>query len=285
MIEQSKEEKTVNASSDVTMALRRTHDMMAQELNRSQFAHDTLKESTLALKELSETYSSLDTLLSSSKNLLGTLLRSQKSDTWYLETAFYVLLATIAWLVWRRLLYGPTWWLVWFPMKIFIRSSMGLLGAAGVVGGGGGQGAGVNSVSVGVTPGLSSITVSQATVVHGSGTRGPQPTGPPPPGQNVRVGGGGRGAPMGQAEQGGGSEDSLTEQVGKIIDESRDQQEADAEGSADTTGETAPDDGGQRAEQPVEPRNPRKRMWEEEVEAPKQAEGGEKEKEKSHDEL
>ncbi|TVY60665.1 hypothetical protein LSUE1_G006621, partial [Lachnellula suecica] len=79
--EMTKEEREVNASSDVTAALRRTHDMMASELSRSQFAHDTLKESTAALAELSETYSTLDNLLSSSRNLLGTLLRSQKSDT------------------------------------------------------------------------------------------------------------------------------------------------------------------------------------------------------------
>lgn len=129
------QDKEVAASSDVTAALRRTHDMMASELSRSQFAHDTLKESTAALAQLGESYSTLDTLLSSSKNLLGTLLRSQKSDTWYLETAFYVLVATIGWLLWRRLLYGPTWWLVWFPMKIFFRSLTGVLTGVGLIGG------------------------------------------------------------------------------------------------------------------------------------------------------
>ncbi|PQE20929.1 hypothetical protein CJF30_00002232 [Rutstroemia sp. NJR-2017a BBW] len=45
----SKEEKEVHASSDVTLALRRTHEMMAGELQKSQFAHETLKQSTETL--------------------------------------------------------------------------------------------------------------------------------------------------------------------------------------------------------------------------------------------
>lgn len=37
----------VNASSDVTSALRRTHDLMQSELSRSQFAQETLGSFTL----------------------------------------------------------------------------------------------------------------------------------------------------------------------------------------------------------------------------------------------
>lgn len=81
-------------------------------------------------------YSGLDDLLARSKGLLGTLLRSQKSDTWYLETACWLLAGTIAWLVFRRLLYGPLWWFVWFPLRLVSRISMGVAGAVfSVVGG------------------------------------------------------------------------------------------------------------------------------------------------------
>jgi protein transport protein SEC20 len=73
-------------------------------------------------------------MLSSSRNLLGTLLRSQKSDTWYLETAFYVLLSTIIWLIFRRIFYGPLWWLVWLPLKLSIRILWGILIATGLAG-------------------------------------------------------------------------------------------------------------------------------------------------------
>ncbi|KAG4428369.1 hypothetical protein IFR05_016151 [Cadophora sp. M221] len=267
-VELSKDEKTVNASSDVTIALRRTHDMMAAELARSKFAHEALNESTAALAQLSETYSTLDTLLSSSKNLLGTLLRSQKSDTWYLETAFYILLTTIVWLVWRRLLYGPTWWLVWFPMKMFIKGWMGVFTAMGLLGGDPSS----PSPSLSVSPVMSSV-MSHATVVHSSGTRGPRPTGGLPGAQHIHVGGGGRGAPMrqGQGSVPERSEESVSDQVGRIIDESENQ-----DGSAEKPAED-PQDGEQVSEE-AEPRNPKKRMWEE----PK---GAEEEERKKHDEL
>jgi protein transport protein SEC20 len=131
----SKEEKEVHASSDVTLALRRTHEMMAGELQKSQFAHETLKQSTETLAQLSENYSTLDTLLSSSKNLLGTLLTSQKSDTWYLESAFYILICTISWLVFRRFFYGPLWWLVYAPLKLSFSTLFGIVGLFGSKGG------------------------------------------------------------------------------------------------------------------------------------------------------
>ncbi|KAF2764760.1 hypothetical protein EJ03DRAFT_331543 [Teratosphaeria nubilosa] len=103
----SKDELEVQASTDVTAALRRTHNLLSTELSRSRFAQETFDQSTAALEQLGETYTDLGTIIDKSKDLLGTLLRSQKSDTWYLETAFYILLALFAWLVFRRLLFGP----------------------------------------------------------------------------------------------------------------------------------------------------------------------------------
>ncbi|KAL7923988.1 hypothetical protein ACQKWADRAFT_288467 [Trichoderma austrokoningii] len=110
--------QTVGASSNVTTALRRTHALIASELTKSEFARQTLTESSAALKKLDESYASLDGMLASSRDLLGTLLKSQKSDTWYLQTALYMLMVTGAWLVFRRILYGPLWWLVWLPLRI-----------------------------------------------------------------------------------------------------------------------------------------------------------------------
>ncbi|RSM16505.1 hypothetical protein CEP52_000125 [Fusarium oligoseptatum] len=110
--------EAVGASANVTNALRRTHDIIQAELARSEFAHQTLTESSAALKELNESYSSLDTMLANSRSLLGTLVQSQKSDTWYLQTAVYMLLTTFCWLFFRRILYGPLWWLVWLPLRV-----------------------------------------------------------------------------------------------------------------------------------------------------------------------
>ena len=108
---------TVAASTAVTNALRRTHDLLQSSVDQSQFASETLATSTAALASLSENYSSLDTVLASSRSLVSSLVRSQKSDTWYLETAFWLCVGTLGWLIFRRWIYGPMWWLVWLPLK------------------------------------------------------------------------------------------------------------------------------------------------------------------------
>ncbi|TKA21759.1 hypothetical protein B0A50_08684 [Salinomyces thailandicus] len=108
------------ATTDVTAALRRTHALLTTELTRSRFAQETFDQSTAALRDLGEHYTDLSTLLATSRNLLGTLLRSQKSDTWYLETAFYLLLVTLGWLVLRRVVWGPVIQLPWFLWRVFV---------------------------------------------------------------------------------------------------------------------------------------------------------------------
>ena len=124
----------VNAASDVTAALRRTHELMLAELERSRFAQETLERGTAQLKQLDEQYTSLDSLLASSKSLLTTLITSQKSDTWYLETAFWILVTTIGWLFFRRILYGPLWLFVLWPVKLGFRFLLFVLSAAGLTG-------------------------------------------------------------------------------------------------------------------------------------------------------
>ncbi|KAL6403374.1 protein transport membrane glycoprotein Sec20 [Ilyonectria robusta] len=123
------DQQIVGASSNMTSALRRTHDLIAAELERSEYAHQTLTESSAALKQLNDSYGDLDSMLASSKDLLGTLLRSQKSDTWYLQTAMYMLMVTGAWLVFRRILYGPMWWLIWLPMRLIFGTGVKVGGA------------------------------------------------------------------------------------------------------------------------------------------------------------
>ncbi|KAF4955305.1 hypothetical protein FGADI_4677 [Fusarium gaditjirri] len=132
------DQQNVGASANVTIALRRTHDLIQAELARSEFAHETLTESSAALKQLNESYGSLDTMLASSKDLLGTLLRSQKSDTWYLQTTFYMLACTLGWLLFRRLLYGPMWWIIWLPLRLIF--GLGTSAGSAVMHAGSGQG-------------------------------------------------------------------------------------------------------------------------------------------------
>ena len=256
--EHSKEDKTVNAASDVTLALRRTHEMMAGELEKSQFANDTLKQSTEALAQLNETYSTLDSLLSSSRNLLGTLLRSQKSDTWYLETAFYVLASTIAWLVFRRLFYGPLWWLIYAPLKLIFYSLFSIFGIMGSKGGSAVE----SSMSISSEAATYSIvpTMSESAVPSSKNTAA------------ISVGNNDqRPAPRAAS--------TMVEEVEHIIDESqRYQAPVKEEIIGDSVGDDFPHDTKAELEEDIvrseesNPGNPKKRMWEEPEEATKETE-------------
>jgi hypothetical protein len=214
---------------------------MQSELSRSQFAQETLGEciplsilskanrteqSTAAISSLSESYSSLDTLLSSSRSLANSLLRSQKSDTWYLETAFYILLATIGWLLFRRVFYGPLWWLVWQPLKLVARVMFAAGGAVGL------SSTSVQSASESFVGVSSAIQDTATAVVTGTMTSASTAWNHEP-------------SPI--------DSDRVIDKIGQMVEES--------EGSAidDITPE-------ERARQEALPRNPKKRMFEAEVE-------------------
>lgn len=265
--EQSQDEKLVGAAGDVTEALRRTHALLSNELSRSQFAHDTLKESSAALGQLSENYSSLDSVLNSTKTLLGTLMRSQKSDTWYLETAFYILVATIGWLIFRRFIYGPAWWFIYLPLKLVWNAWMGVFTVLGLRGGGSAVSSVVQSQSMAATI-IPSATTVQVTV---SGTDSPRV------GMAGRAGRGHLRPPSDDTEPG-----SVSENVGRMVEESREQAQGGPAEEQPQQEQVQREE--QRQEQHQEEqiqRNPKKRVWDEAVEAPKH----EAEQQKHKDEL
>ncbi|KAF6240358.1 hypothetical protein HO173_001969 [Letharia columbiana] len=258
----SQEEILLNASSDVTAALRRTHTLMSAELERSQFARETLETSTKDLATLSESYSNLDTLLSSSRSLVSSLIHSQKSDTWYLESAFYILAATIAWLVFRRLIYGPGWWLLYLPTKWLWRLSLlavqllvgSLSAVAGTVG--------AKNQSSALSQASESIVTSFAQKPTGTGKI---PTfRPNSPAPSVNVGAGGQGAKMQQPQQPSRKEDkTLSDQVGEMAEQSQKEEHTQLENTATAEGEQQGTVLRERRED--EPPNPKKRMWEEPI--------------------
>lgn len=108
----------MNASTDVTVALRRTHSLLQSELSRSQFATETLNSSTAALHDLSTRYTAFDDIVSSSRELITDLIRKNKSDRWYYEKAIQLLIGTLIWILVRRLVWGPVWLLVGVPFKL-----------------------------------------------------------------------------------------------------------------------------------------------------------------------
>ncbi len=133
------DQQVVAASSEATRGLHRLRDNIEKALLVSTATHENLEESSAAMAQVGESYMSLDTMLASSRELLATLVKSQKSDTWYLQTSMYMLLATLGWLVFRRWMYGPLWWLVWLPLRVMFRTSVGV--GSAVVGSGGGASA------------------------------------------------------------------------------------------------------------------------------------------------
>lgn len=247
---------------------------MQGELSRSRFAQETLEQSTAALADLGEKYSDLNTLLANSRTLVTTLLKSTKSDTWYLETTFYILTTTIVWLIFRRWLYGPlTWFLIW-PLKLFFRIVFGVVGL------GTATTAAANSSSPAVPSESSTSLIVKPSATGGAPRRNSDPNAPPP--QNyIRVGGGGRGYYQGDPSP----PESLSQEVGKMAEKTQQQEQAQQQ-------EEVPDHPQLRAQrqQPDEegpvvrgdgtvlkesdkPRNAKKKMWEEDVERAKYEQG------------
>lgn len=215
--QQRADDPVAAASSDLTQSLHRAHRLVQDELARSVALHDHLHESTAQLRQLGGAYGRMEDLLASSRDLLGTLLTSTKSDTWYLQTTFYLLAATLGWLVFRRWLYGPLWWLVWLPLRIVFRTGSTAVGMGMGASKGGGAGA-------------------RMQVVDGAGTRvavemsdGAVPT--------MQVARGGRGENVGEDAVRGMDEDSMIEKVGRILD--RDEQLAAEAGPGAGTGAEA----------------------------------------------
>jgi protein transport protein SEC20 len=243
---------------------------MQSELSRSRFAQETLEQSTAALADLGERYSDLNTLLANSKTLVTTLLKSTKSDTWYLETTFYILVTTLIWLVFRRWLYGPISWFILWPLKIAFRIVFALIPASAV------------TSSAAANP-------STSLIVKPSATGGIPPRQPGQQQANyVRVGGGGRGYPGNPQDP--SSPESLSRSIGKMAEEKAQNMEETQEHPQLRKNKPAPveDEGpvvrGDGTVLPArgedKPQNPKKKMWEESVERGKMegdkrgAEGG-----------
>ncbi|KAL8824017.1 MAG: hypothetical protein Q9191_005367 [Dirinaria sp. TL-2023a] len=253
----SEEEQLLQASSDVTAALRNAHALMSQELSKSQFAQETLDASTATLQSLSESYNNLDNLLSSSRTLVSSLLHSQKSDTWYLESAFWILVTTICWLVFRRILYGPGWWLIYLPLrlvwKLMVFNAQLILSLFATI---------VGSVGAAKQSDAllqASERISTSLIVKPSATGGFPRYQPNMPAPSVAVGAGGSGvkAPQPGAES-SSAEKSLSERVGQMAEQSQEVQRAPSTSSENAGQETV-----LRERNDDEPPNPKKRIWEE----------------------
>lgn len=196
---------------------------------------------------------------------MSNLIYSQKSDTWYLESAFWILVSTIAWLIFRRFLYGPGWWLLYLPTTLIWRLIVSLI-----------------RISFGSLAIFSSAVRSQTTnTVSTSLIIKPSATGGPPrfhrPGMSapsIPVGAGGAGAKDQQDRPPQVQDKPLSEAIGQMAEESRHQQGDQSTNRASqqqqqqqqniNSASTAPPHGTiLRERRSDEAPNPKKRMWEE----------------------
>jgi hypothetical protein len=240
----TQDELALRAADDVTLALRRVHNQLESELARSQFAQQTLDESQQALESLAQSYTGMTDLLKASRSFVGQLVRSTKSDTWFLKSSFYLLAVTIAWLFYRRILYGPLMLLVWWPLRTMWWVTMTSLGAAGL----------------GVRPDVASAPVPKPTLsvsMPGMNARG-MPThqsniqfkSMPLP---AKGGGWNNREPEQQPEEYG---DSMVEEIGRMTEGNDHVVDID---------HLSPEE---RKAQEEQPRNTKKRMMEVDVESP-----------------
>lgn len=207
----SQKELLVSASSDVTAALRRTQQLLQGELSKSRFASETLAESGEALRELTARYSVFDDALLKSRALIRDLVKKNKSDRWYYETAIRILLATLLWIVVRRLFWGPLWLVVVWPVR-----TLWWAGAAAVGLGSSGSGS-AGSAVVGQSVYSSSSASSSAAEVAAAATvtTAVFVTATPVPEKEA---GPEAAAAAAAADEAGDDRQSMSEVVGKIID-------------------------------------------------------------------
>ncbi|KIX98825.1 uncharacterized protein Z520_05286 [Fonsecaea multimorphosa CBS 102226] len=242
----TQDELALRAAEDVTIALRRVHNQLEGELSVSQFAQQTLEESQQALDSLSYSYAGTTDLLKASRGFVGQLVRSNKSDTWFLKSSFYILAATICWLFYRRILYGPMMLFIWWPLRIMWWVTLKSFGVVGL--------GGRSEVVTSPAPSVPSLTVS----MPGMNARG-MPTHK----SNVYFksmelpakGGGARGPPPEIPQQQTSPEeaaDSMIERIGRMMEDQ-------GTNVDDITDE-------ERRAQQDQPRNTKKRMMEVDVE-------------------
>ena len=222
----TEDDVALQASQDVRDALQRTREMLTAQISTSALAQEIMAASTRELAQLNESYSLLDLDLKKSKGLVTALMKSNKSDTYYLTMAWYIVLAAAAWLVWRRILWGPTWWLVWMPLRVvfivlgYVLRPLGIRSSSAIAS-------------------LASLSASSSLKVMPSASPGDIPVmneGRQIP--NIKVGRGGR------AEQDPSPDGSLSQKVGRMVEDAERLVRGD----------------GVELEDSVEPRNPKKRM-------------------------
>jgi len=148
-LQNQQDNSLLSTASDVTTALKRTHALLEQELEKSSFSLETLDHSTQTLRQLENQFSVFGTVLAGSKRLIGELERADKWDRWSIYGGLAVFGATCSWIAYKRLLRGPLGLIIWMFTKMM---SVGKGGSTAV-------GSGLSSVKMSEVPTIGGISV------------------------------------------------------------------------------------------------------------------------------
>jgi Sec20 len=107
------------ATNDVTLALKRTHALLEQELEKSTLSLETLNRSSKTLEQLEHRYGAFDVLIRGSKRLIIELEQADKWDRWRIYAGMAVFGLTCLWIIYKRILRGPLGILIWIGGKAF----------------------------------------------------------------------------------------------------------------------------------------------------------------------
>jgi Sec20 len=107
----------LGAAQDVTIALKRTHALLEQELEKSTLSLDSLNNSSQTLCQLENQYGAFDVLLRGSQRLITDLERADKWDRWMIYGGLAMFGLACLWIVYKRILRGPLGLVFWVSTK------------------------------------------------------------------------------------------------------------------------------------------------------------------------
>ena len=113
----------LQASSDVTAELRRTHEMMSNELSKSSLSQELLQQSSQTLETLHEEYSAFQSILAGSKRLLKELETADRADRLWIWASLSFFLTVVAWILYRRIISKGVNLMVWIYGGVMSRAS------------------------------------------------------------------------------------------------------------------------------------------------------------------
>ncbi|ODQ66323.1 Sec20-domain-containing protein [Nadsonia fulvescens var. elongata DSM 6958] len=114
----NKEELILNKSKDITTVLKRMHQLAEIESLKSELTISEIKEQSQSLHNLDVKYSSFDVILKSSNYLVKQIEQADKQDKYYIYASLSFLALTVCWVIWRRVLKGPVYLLLWTFFKL-----------------------------------------------------------------------------------------------------------------------------------------------------------------------